>query len=127
MTTENQTQLVENVYNKVKVALTAALKNRTLVAIATTVLQDSRYSTKLLTALRTAQMDNKSSMLPITKFIEKTARAALLALTTIDKNANAHLAALLCSAYYWFLHPILRPKILYHEVFCRPRRHLSRQ
>lgn len=52
--TENQTQNRTDITNTVEVALSAALENGTLVAIATTVLQDALHFEKFLTALSTA-------------------------------------------------------------------------
>lgn len=53
----------------IDIVLPVALENGSLVIIATTVLQDTFNSDKSHTALRTALMENKSTMLPISNFI----------------------------------------------------------
>lgn len=77
------------------------MKKRTFVAIATTVFQDALYAEKFFTTRRTALIEDRAKMLPIT--INKTACSVLTSLTTRDCNREAQQAASARNAYIHFI------------------------
>lgn len=101
--TEQQNENTEHVNNTVKLSLSAALENGTLVAIATTVLQDALHLETLLTALRTELKSNMFTILLITHFIEKKERAVFNTWANCGRNNAEQQAESARSAYNGFV------------------------